>query len=155
MTDHTMEEKRNHAVLVGLHASSFSQEENASDATLEELEARVRTLLRREFRQRESLVQVGALTLNTVTREVSGRGEPLPLTPREFAILEHLMLHRGCWISQEELMEHIWEADANPFSNAVRMHISSLRKKLRKRLGHDPIQTKVGRGYRLAGEETA
>lgn len=77
------------------------------------------------------------------------------LTPREFAILEHLMLHRGCWISQEELMEHIWEADANPFSNAVRMHISSLRKKLRKRLGHDPIQTKVGRGYRLAGEETA
>lgn len=109
----------------------------------------------REFRQRESLVQVGALTLNTVTREVSGRGEPLPLTPREFAILEHLMLHRGCWISQEELMEHIWEADANPFSNAVRMHISSLRKKLRKRLGHDPIQTKVGRGYRLAGEETA
>ena len=118
---------------------------------LEELEARVRTLLRREFRQRESLVQVGALTLNTVTREVSGRGEPLPLTPREFAILEHLMLHRGCWISQEELMEHIWEADANPFSNAVRMHISSLRKKLRKRLGHDPIQTKVGRGYRLAG----
>ena len=49
---------------------------------LEELEARVRTLLRREFRQRESLVQVGALTLNTVTREVSGRGEPLPLTPR-------------------------------------------------------------------------
>jgi len=98
---------------------------------------------------------VGALTLNTVTREVSGRGEPLPLTPREFAILEHLMLHRGCWISQEELMEHIWEADANPFSNAVRMHISSLRKKLRKRLGHDPIQTKVGRGYRLAGEETA
>ena len=65
---------------------------------LEELEARVRTLLRREFRQRESLVQVGALTLNTVTREVSGRGEPLPLTPREFAILEHLMLHRGCWM---------------------------------------------------------
>lgn len=55
---------------------------------LEELEARVRTLLRREFRQRESLVQVGALTLNTVTREVSGRGEPLPLTPREFAILD-------------------------------------------------------------------
>ena len=121
---------------------------------LEELEARVRTLLRREFRQRAPLVQVGALTLNTVTREVSARGESLPLTPREFAILEHLMLHRGCWISQEELMEHIWEADATPFSNSVRMHISSLRKKLRERLGHDPIQTKVGQGYRLAVKET-
>ena len=55
----------------------------------------------------------------------------------------------------EELMEHVWAADANPFSNAVRMHISSLRKKLRERLGYDPIQTKVGQGYRLAGEERA
>ena len=95
------------------------------------------------------------LEVNLAAHRVSRAGHELCLTPREFAILEHLMLHRGCWISQEELMEHIWEADANPFSNAVRMHISSLRKKLRKRLGHDPIQTKVGRGYRLAGEETA
>ena len=60
------------------------------------------------------------------------------------------MLCQGRWTSQEELMEHIWEADANPFSNAVRMHISSLRRKLRSRLGYDPIQTKVGQGYRLA-----
>ena len=51
-------------------------------------------------------------------------------------------------------MEHVWEADANPFSNTVRMHISSLRKKLRERLHYDQIQTKVGQGYRLAGEET-
>ncbi len=120
---------------------------------LEELEARVRTLLRREFVRREPLVQVGGLCLDTVTREVSARGEPLLLTPREFAVLEYLMLCRDRWISQEELMEHIWETDANPFSNAVRMHISSLRKKLRERLGCDPIQTKVGQGYRLAGEE--
>lgn len=120
---------------------------------LEELEARVRTLLRREFVQRAPLVQAGALALGTVAREISVRGEPLPLTPREFAILEQLMLCPGRWLSQEALMEHIWEADANPFSNAVRMHISTLRKKLRERLGYDPIQTKVGQGYRLAGEE--
>ena len=120
---------------------------------LAELEARVRTLLRREFVQRAPLVQAGALDLDTVAREISVRGEPLSLTPREFAILEQLMLCQGRWLSQEELMEHIWEADANPFSNAVRMHISSLRKKLRERLGYDPIQTKIGQGYRLAGEE--
>ena len=120
---------------------------------LEELEARVRTLLRREFVQRAPLVQAGALDLDTVAREISVRGEPLSLTPREFAILEQLMLCQGRWLSQEALMEHIWEADANPFSNAVRMHISSLRKKLRDKLGYDPIQTKVGQGYRLAGEE--
>ena len=120
---------------------------------LAELEARVRTLLRREFVQRAPLVQAGALDLDTVAREISVRGEPLSLTPREFAILEQLMLCQGRWLSQEALMEHIWEADANPFSNAVRMHISSLRKKLRDKLGYDPIQTKVGQGYRLAGEE--
>lgn len=120
---------------------------------LEELEARVRTLLRREFVQRAPLVRVGDLVLDTVAREISVRGEPLPLTPREFAILEQLMLCQGRWLSQEALMEHVWEADANPFSNAVRMHISSLRKKLRDKLGYDPIQTKVGQGYRLTGEE--
>ena len=120
---------------------------------LEELEARVRTLLRREFVQRAPLVQAGALDLDTVAREISVRGDPLSLTPREFAILEQLMLCQGRWLSQEVLMEHVWEADANPFSNAVRMHISSLRKKLRERLGYDPIQTKIGQGYRLAGEE--
>ena len=120
---------------------------------LEELEARVRTLLRREFVQRAPLVQAGPLDLDTVAREISVRGDPLSLTPREFAILEQLMLCQGRWLSQEVLMEHVWEADANPFSNAVRMHISSLRKKLRDKLGYDPIQTKVGQGYRLAGEE--
>ena len=119
---------------------------------LEELEARVRTLLRLEFVQRAPLVQAGPLDLDTVAREISVRGDPLSLTPREFAILEQLMLCQGRWLSQEALMEHVWEADANPFSNAVRMHISSLRKKLREWLGYDPIQTKVGQGYRLAGE---
>ena len=120
---------------------------------LEELEARVCALLRREFVQRALLVQAGPLDLDTVAREISVRGDPLSLTPREFAILEQLMLCQGRWLSQEVLMEHVWEADANPFSNAVRMHISSLRKKLRDRLGYDPIQTKIGQGYRLAGEE--
>ena len=120
---------------------------------LEELEARVRTLLRREFVQQAPLVQAGPLALDTVAREISVRGDPLSLTPREFAILEQLMLCQGRWLSQEALMEHVWEADANPFSNAVRMHISSLRKKLRDKLGYDPIQTKVGQGYRLTGEE--
>ena len=121
---------------------------------LEELEARVRTLLRREYIQRTPLVQAGGLTLDTRAREVSVQGRAVSLTPREFSILEYLMLHQGRWISQEELWEHIWEADADPFSNVIRMHISSLRRKLRERLGHDPIETKIGRGYRL-NEEAA
>ena len=120
---------------------------------LEELEARVRTLLRREFVQRSPLVEAGALTLDTTAREISAGGAPLPLTPKEFAILEYLMLHSGRWVSQEELLEHIWDAEANPFSNAIRTHVSSLRRKLRGCLGDDPITTKVGRGYRLTWGE--
>ena len=121
---------------------------------LEELEARVRSLLRREFVSRNTVLTVGSLTLDAASRAISAGGNPLELTPREFAILEHLMLHRDRWVSQEELMEHVLESDANPFSNVVRMHISSLRKKLRDALGDDPIQTKVGQGYRLMEKET-
>lgn len=116
---------------------------------LEELEARVRSLLRRDFLSRDTALTAASLTLDTRSRTISAHGAPLDLTPREFAIPEHLMLHRGRWISQEELMEHVLESDANPFSNVVRMHISSLRKKLRETLHDDPIQTKVGQGYRL------
>lgn len=125
----------------------------AKPFALEELEARVRTLLRRTFIQREPQVQVGALTLDTTAREITAYGSALPLTPKEFAILEHLMLNQGRWISQEELVEHVWDTDANPFSNSIRTHVSSLRRKLRACLDDDPIQTKVGRGYRLTGEE--
>lgn len=125
----------------------------AKPFALEELEARVRTLLRRTFIQREPQVQVGALTLDTTAREITACGAALPLTPKEFAILEHLMLNQGRWISQEELVEHVWDTDANPFSNSIRTHVSSLRRKLRACLDDDPIQTKVGRGYRLTGEE--
>ena len=121
---------------------------------LEELEARVRSLLRREFVSRNAVLTAGDLMLDTSSRAISAGGKTLELTPREFAILEHLMLHRDRWVSQEELMEHVLESDANPFSNVVRMHISSLRKKLRDALGDDPIQTKVGQGYRLMEKET-
>lgn len=121
---------------------------------LEELEARVRTLLRREFVSRNAVLTAGDLMLDTSSRAISAGGKTLELTPREFAILEYLMLHRDRWVSQEELMEHVLESDANPFSNVVRMHISSLRKKLRDALGDDPIQTKVGQGYRLMEKET-
>lgn len=116
---------------------------------LEELEARVRSLLRREFSPRNPIVTVGALVLDGQKREICANGTPLALTYKEFGILEYLMLHQGKPVSQEELLEHIWETDSNPFSHSVRMHISSLRKNLRTALGYDPITTKIGHGYCL------
>lgn len=120
---------------------------------LEELEARVRALLRRDFARRSTTVSVGALVLDTRKREIAARGELLPLTRKEFEILEYFMLHAQQPVSQEELLEHIWRADANPFSHSVRMHISSLRKKLREAVGYDPIVTKIGQGYCLEVRE--
>lgn len=125
----------------------------AKPFALEELEARVRSLLRREFVSRDTQITVGKISLDTLSRSFSAAGQHLELTPREFAILEHLTLHQDRWISQEELMDCVLESSANPFSNVVRMHISSLRKKLRECLGYDPIQTKVGTGYRLTRKE--
>lgn len=116
---------------------------------LEELEARVRSLLRRDFVSRSTAVTAGPLVLDTGKREISAYGTPLPLTRKEFGILEHLMLHPGKTVSQEELLEHIWASDSNPFSHSVRMHISSLWKKLRDTLGYDPIITKIGQRYCL------
>lgn len=119
---------------------------------LEELEARVRSLLRRNFVPRSTAVTAGPLVLDTRKREISADSTPLPLTRKEFEILEYLMLHPGKTVSQEELLEHIWDTESNPFSHSVRMHISSLRKKLKEALGHDPIATKIGQGYYLEVE---
>ena len=116
---------------------------------LEELEARVRALLRRDFALHSTVISAGALVLDTGKREITADGTMLFLTRKEFEILEYLMLHEQKAVSQEELLEHIWETDSNPFSHSVRMHISSLRKKLREALGYDPIVTKIGQGYCL------
>lgn len=116
---------------------------------LEELEARVRSLLRREFTQREATVKCGALELDSLRRQILAGGVCLPLTRKEFAILEYLMVHQGCVVSQEELMEHVWNEAVNPLSHSIRIHISSLRRKLRQALNEDPIGTKIGQGYYL------
>ena len=116
---------------------------------LAELEARIRSLTLRQFTQQDVLLTFKALSFDTRSRTATVNGQTLALTRKETGILEYLMVHQGRPVSQEELMEHVLESNANPFSNVVRMHISSLRKKLREALSGDPIQTKVGQGYRL------
>ena len=65
---------------------------------------------------------------------------------------EYFLLHQGRIISPEEMIEHLWDGSVNSFSNSIRVHISSLRKKLRAALGFDPIQNKIGQGYILMEE---
>ena len=98
---------------------------------LEELEARVRSLTRRSFVQHDAVLRCGELSFDTV----------------------NLLLNQGRPVSQEELMEHVWDGSVNSFSNSIRVHISSLRKKLKAALGYDPILNRIGEGYLMGGRE--
>ena len=113
----------------------------------EELEARIRSLTRRKFIQEDVCLRCSRITFDTRTREASVDGTPLALTRKESALLEYFLLHRNRIISPEEMIEHLWDGSVNSFSNSIRVHISSLRKKLRTALGYDPIQNKIGQGY--------
>ncbi len=120
---------------------------------LAELEARIRSLTLRRFTQQETVLQCGEITFDTRARTATAHGQTLPLTRKETGILEYLMLHQGRPVSQEELMEHVWDSSVDNFSNAIRVHISALRKKLRSVLDYDPIRNRIGEGYVMGGEE--
>ena len=117
----------------------------------EELEARVRSLTRRRFIQEDVCLLCGEVSFDTKSRTAYAQGQPLSLTRKEAGLLEYLLLHQGRVISQEEMLEHLWDGSVNSFSNSIRVHVSSLRKKLRAALGYDPIQNKVGQGYVIGG----
>lgn len=125
----------------------------AKPFAFEELEARIRSLLRRKFAQESAALCYGALCVDTRSRSASAKGESLALTKKELALLEYFLCHPQRVISQEELMEHVWNREADSFSNAVRVHIASLRKKLRAATGSEYLQTKVGEGYSLIKED--
>ena len=119
---------------------------------LAELEARIRSLTLRQFTQQDVLLTCGALTFDTRARSASVDGQVLTLTRKETGILEYLMVHQGRPVSQEELMEHVWDNSVDCFSNSIRVHISALRKKLRTALGYDPIRNRIGEGYLMGGQ---
>ncbi len=122
----------------------------------EELGARIRALLRRDLRVREPILEWGELKLDPTARIIWHGNRRLELTRKEFGILEYLMRHPGEVVSQEELLEHVWDAEVDPFTQTVRVHINSLRRKL----GDDArapryIETVVGEGYRLISPPSA
>ena len=120
---------------------------------LAELEARIRSLTLRQFTQRDVLLTCGDLTFDTRSRTTTANGQTLTLTRKETGILEYLMVHQGRPVSQEELMDHVWDNSVDSFSNSIRVHISALRKKLRTALGYDPVRNRIGEGYLMGGDE--
>ena len=113
----------------------------------EELEARIRMLLRRPFIQEEAVLTCGNLCLNTNSKTVSFDGQLLDFSMREFAVLEYLMARMGRPVSAEELMEHVWDSEADPFSNQVKVYISVIRRKLQAVTREEIIRSIRGAGY--------
>ena len=116
---------------------------------LDELKARVRSLTRRNFIQKNSEISFDKIEFDSKNRRVFVDGEELKLTRKEIGILEYLLLNQGRPISQEELIEHVWDSSVDLLSNSIRVHISALRKKLKNKLNYDPIENRIGVGYLL------
>jgi len=113
-----------------------------------ELVARIRALVRRPGAALPPTLVYADLQLDPSQRIASRAGRPLPLNPKEFAVLEVLLSTPGVVVSAEEILERVWDEAADPFSQAVRTTISRLRAKL----GEPPlIETVPKAGYRIAG----
>lgn len=115
-----------------------------------ELAARVRALVRRGARgNRSEQLTVGALVLNRLTRRVLVGGHALELSPREFSLLEHLLLHIDEVVTRADLLEKVWDMNFDPGSNVVDVHVARLRRKLKASDAPVTIQTVRGVGFRL------
>jgi DNA-binding response OmpR family regulator len=114
---------------------------------LAELVARVTALARRAGPTQPPVLRCGDLELDQARIRVRRGGQALELHYKEFGVLRALMAADGAVISAEELLERVWDENADPFSNTVRVTIMRLRRKLGQ---PDPIETVIGAGYRLA-----
>jgi DNA-binding response OmpR family regulator len=112
-----------------------------------ELLARVRAILRREGEARKVILRVDDLILDPNSIIAYSGDQKLALTAKEFSILEHLMRNAGRVVSQEEILEHVWNEEANVFTQSIKVHINNLRNKLKTFGKADFIRTIKGKGY--------
>ena len=115
----------------------------------EELLARIRNLTGRRFIRQDVVVCRGSLRIDTGSHQVYVRDQRLKLTAKETQILETLALHEGKRLSAETIISQVWGEDEDLFSNAFKVHLSSLRRKLAAASGEDWIECQRGLGYCL------
>ncbi|MCY4630273.1 MAG: response regulator transcription factor [bacterium] len=114
-----------------------------------ELTARIRALLRRDAGRRGSRLAAGDIEMDLSRHAVRRQGHEISLTPKEFTLLRYFCSRPGEVISQEELLDHVWDEHTDPFTNTVRVTVGTLRRKLGLPGSPAPIETIVGTGYRL------
>lgn len=115
-----------------------------------ELRARCRLLMRRSAAG--MVVQHGAMEVNRIERSVTRHGENIPLTNREYALLDFLLQQRGRAVSRRTLLERVWNRSAGVQTNVVDVYVNYLRRKLQDGRGGAVIQTVRGEGYSIAAE---
>jgi len=115
----------------------------------EELLARVKALLRRPQTSLKAVLKAAGLSLDTNTFEVKKAGKIITLSIKEFALLEYLMRNQGRILSKENIINHVWNYDADILPNTVEVYIGYLRNKIDKPFKSNQIKTIRGFGYKI------
>ncbi len=117
--------------------------------SVSELIARIKALLRRPKKISGGLLSFGDLILDSDKQTVKQKSKIIYLTRKEFGLLEYLLRNRGRIVSRGEIIEHVWDSEADIFSNTIETHVVNLRKKLNKDGKSSLIKTYSGRGYAI------
>lgn len=120
-----------------------------------ELLARLRALLRRPEEVLHAVARVADLTLDTARHAAERAGRTVPLTAKEYALLEYLVRNSGRVVGREEIAQHVWDESFDPFSNVIDVYVKRLRAKLDADGARRLIHTRRGEGYILAAEPGA
>lgn len=121
--------------------------------SFEEFTARVAALLRRTGREKTSLLKAGDIILDQMTHKVTKADSVIVLTPKEYSLLEYLMLHADQVVTRTMISEHVWNEDFDSFSNIIDVFVNNLRGKLAPERKQQPIRTIRGVGYVLETKE--
>jgi DNA-binding response OmpR family regulator len=116
------------------------------------LVARLRALIRRGTPARPAVLQAGDLRLDPARHQVERGGQPIELTPREFALLEYLLRRREEVVGKQDILEHVWDAHYSGDPNVVEVYVGYLRRKVDTPFGRHSLQTIRGAGYRLTAD---
>ncbi len=117
--------------------------------SFEELFARIRALVRRSSKIASPTLQAGDLIVDTVSFKVKRADKLIELSAKEFAILEHLLRHKGKVVTKQQIVDHVWNYDSDVLPNTVEVHIKHLRDKIDARSKNPIIKTIRGFGYEI------
>lgn len=116
---------------------------------IDELLARVRSLLRRQGGDSRSVIELGPIQVDPARREVRRNGELIELTAKEYALMEYFARNPGIVLTRTQLSEHVWDQNFEPASNVVDVYVGYLRNKIDKAFGSHFLKTMRGHGYML------